>query len=236
MLTYVIILIVVILLGVPTVIFVNKYPRTRLIFQALFLALIIVFGYLLYRNIKKPIDFDKELKKREDTTVERLKDIRSIQIIYKDKYGNYTGDFDTLINFVKYDSLPIKKIIEVKKWDKDELSQAEALKRGILKQEETYVPTYDSLWHNKGYPIDDIKYAPYTNHVEFTMGAGEVETASKVKVKVFECYVKYEDLLQGMDEQLVVNYIDEKTTNERFGGLKVGSLEEATNNAGNWEQ
>lgn len=236
MFTYVIILIVVILLGVPTILFVNKYPKTRIIFQILFLSLIIIFGYLLYRNIKKPIDFERELDKREDATVEKLKEIRSVQVIFKDKYGYYTGDLDSLINFIKYDSLPIKKIIEVSYWDKDELTRSEALKRGILRKEETFVPTYDSLWKDKKYTVEELKYVPYTDQLEFTMGAGEVETASKVKVKVFECYVKYEDLFIGMDKQLVVNYIDKKTTNERFGGLKVGSLEEATNNAGNWEQ
>ena len=237
MITYVLILIAVILLGIPTIIVVNKYPKSRIIFQVLFLSLIIVFGFLLYRNIQKPIKFDKEIDKREEAIVNRLKDIRSMQIIYKDKYGKFTGSFDTLITFIQSDSLAIDKLIEVKKWDKDEFTQADALKQGILKKEKSFVPAYDSLWLDKrSYPVEEIRYAPYTNNVEFNIGAGEVETASKVKVNVFECYVKYDDMLVGMDEQLSVNYIDERTTNDRFDGLKVGSLTEATNNAGNWEQ
>ena len=68
------------------------------------------------------------------------------------------------------------------------------------------------------------------------MGAGEVETGSKVKVKVFEVYALYDILLNGMDKQLVINYIDEREKIVKFTGLKVGSLKEATNNSGNWEK
>ncbi len=237
MTTYVIILIAVILLGIPTIIVVNKYPKSRIIFQVLFLSLIVVFGYLLYRNIQKPIKFDKEVEKREKAVVQRLKDIRDIQIIYKDKYGKFTGSFDTLVSFVKSDSLAIDKIVYNGVWNQDEMTKAQAIKKGVIKIEQLFVPAYDSLWKDKRtYPIGEIRYAPYTNNVEFAIGAGEVETGSKVKVNVFECYVKYDDMLVGLDEQLTVNYIDSKTTNDRFDGIKVGSLTEATNNAGNWEQ
>lgn len=234
--TYVIILVGVILLGIPTVIVVNKYPKTRTVFQVLFLALIVLFSYLLIVNIRKPILFDKELNKRIDATVERLKEVRTLQIVFKDKYGKYTGDLDSLINFVKHDSIEITKLVAVKKWYQDEMTRSEAIKKGILKLEKSYVHANDSLWNTQTYPVGDLKYVPFTQKkVELTMGAGEVE-ASKIKVQVFECYAKYEDLLNGMDKQLVANFIDEKTTNNRFDGLKVGSLEEATNNAGNWEQ
>jgi len=38
-----------------------------------------------------------------------------------------------------------------------------------------------------------------------------------------------------MDEQLVANFNDERIKLTGYAGLKVGSLTEATNNAGNWE-
>ncbi|MBN1116100.1 MAG: hypothetical protein JXA77_02775 [Bacteroidales bacterium] len=236
MTTYVIILIAVIILGIPTIIVVNKFPKIRLAFQIVYFVLIVVFGYLLFVNINKPIAFDRELDKRYDATVERLKDIRTIQIVYKDKYGKYTGGLDTIINFVKHDSLEISKTIQVKEWNQDEVTKEEAFKTGILVKSSSYVPVFDSLWGKSGYSIEQIKYVPYIDNVEFTMGAGEVETASKVKVNVFECYVLYSDLLNGMDEQLIVNYIDEKTKYGGFAGIRVGSLTEANNNAGNWEQ
>ncbi len=67
------------------------------------------------------------------------------------------------------------------------------------------------------------------------MAAGEVSTASGVAVKVFETYALYEDLLKGLDAQLIINYTEEREKITKDRGLKVGSLTEATNNAGNWE-
>ncbi len=68
------------------------------------------------------------------------------------------------------------------------------------------------------------------------MAAGEVETGSQVKVKVFEAYALYDILFHGMDKQEVINYKDERYQLIEFYGVKVGSLTEATNNAGNWEK
>ncbi len=54
-----------------------------------------------------PIRFNKEKDIREAAVKEKLIDIRSAQVLYRSKYGRYTGSFDTLINFIKYDSLPV---------------------------------------------------------------------------------------------------------------------------------
>jgi hypothetical protein len=235
MFTYVIILVAIVILGIPTVLVVNKYPKTRSIFIIIFFGMIVLFSYLLVVNIRKPIQFDKEKDKRMTATVEKLKDIRSIQVVFKGKYGKYTGDLDSLINFVKYDSLEIVKRIQLKEWNQDEVTIKEAIKKGILKEEKSYIPAKDSLWNEMDYPVEEMKYIPFTEKKEFTMDAGQVE-ASKIMVQVFECYALYEDLFVEMDEQHVINFIDQIKNNKRFEGIKVGSLEEANNNAGNWEQ
>ena len=56
-----------------------------------------------------------------------------------------------------------------------------------------------------------------------------------LKVRVFEAKVPYDILLAGMDRQLVINYKETRQKITGYPGLRVGSLEEATNNAGNWE-
>ena len=43
-------------------------------------------------------------------------------------------------------------------------------------------------------------------------------------------------LFFDMDRQEVINYKDERYKLTEFNGVKVGSLTEATNNAGNWEK
>ena len=49
-----------------------------------------------------------------------------------------------------------------------------------------------------------------------------------------EVSVLYDDLLNGMDKQLIVNYKDERNKIVGFEGVKFGSMEEGTL-TGNWE-
>jgi hypothetical protein len=169
-------------------------------------------------------------------TIDKLKDIRTIQIMYKDKYGKFTGSFDTLINFVKNDSIAIPKKDYLPGWDPDTYSEKQGIRLGLIKVETAYKPVLDSLQkHLTTKDIDRIRYIPYTDNAEFEMGASEVLTGSKVRVKVFEVYALYDLLLNGLNEQLVINYIDEREKIVKFPGLKIGSLKEATNNTGNWE-
>jgi hypothetical protein len=56
-----------------------------------------------------------------------------------------------------------------------------------------------------------------------------------VKLPLFEARMPYKSLLKGLDEQLVVNKIAERRDLELYAGLKVGDVEKANNNAGNWE-
>ncbi len=239
MIPYVIILIAVVIIGAITIFLVNKAPKIRIPLQIIFAAAIVILSWLLVKNINKPINFEKETDLRFNTAKTKLIDIRTIQESYKDKYGKYTGSFDTLISFVSADSFAIEDIREVTPgaWNQDDMSRSEAIKKGILVKKTSYVHIADSLWKNKTYPIENIRYIPFTNNTkEFELAAGEIVTASKVKVKVFECYALYNVLYEGLDEQLIVNYIDTKTKYGGFDGIKVGSLSETNNNAGNWEK
>jgi len=193
---------------------------------------IILLGYLLYESIMTPIRFNKEQKLRYERTIERLKDIRVAQNAYKSEHGDYTGSFDTLINFLKTDSFTIERIIG--EYDMDEMTQEQAIEQGIVEEKITKVPVLDSLF-KPNYPVERLRYVPFTDDAKFEMDAGEVETGSGITVQVFEAKVHNDVLLHGMNRQLVVNFNDERETISGYPGLKVGSLTEANNNAGNWE-
>ncbi len=238
MIIYVILLIIfIIAAGIFLNPFVIKYPKSKPIIQIIFGIAIIILAYLIWESIQKPIRFNKEKDVREVATIDKLKDIRTIQILYKDKYGKFTGSFDTLINFVNLDSISIPKKDYLPGWDPDTYTEREGIRLGLIKVENAYKKVLDSLKHHLiTKDIDELRYIPFTDHSKFVMGAGEVMTGSKVRVKVFEVYALYDTLLNGLDKQLVINYIDEREKIVKFPGLKVGSLKEATNNTGNWEK
>lgn len=203
----------------------------KTVFQIILGIAIIVLGYLLVESIMNPIRFNKEKKLRYDKTIERLIDIRTAQVAYKSQYGKYTGSFDTLIDFVKADSF---KVVQAYGFVPDGYTEKQALEEGIVKRDTVRISVKDSLFVPE-YPIEKLRYVPFTDNEQFKMDAGQIETGSQVKVEVFEVKVHNNTLLHGLDRQLVINFNDERQKIAGYAGLKVGSLEEATNNAGNWE-
>jgi hypothetical protein len=211
----------------------------KIIIQAVLAVAIVVLGYLLWESINKPIRFNREKDRIERATIQRLKDIRTAQLAYRSEYGQFTGDFDTLINFLKRDSFSVVKAIGSVPDSMIELmgrkkAEQQALKEGRISRDTIRISVLDSLFA-QGYPIDSLRYAPHTNGFQFELGAGKLETGSKVAVRVFEAKVPYDILLSGLDRQLIINYKETREKITGYPGLKVGSLEEATNNAGNWE-
>ena len=64
-------------------------------------VLILVLGYILISNIRRPINFQNQYEARKKVVVERLKEIRALQVAFKSVRGQYTDSFDTLTNFYK---------------------------------------------------------------------------------------------------------------------------------------
>lgn len=202
-----------------------------------FTIIIIVLVFLLYESIMEPIRFKKEREFRESAIKEKLIDIRTAQEAFKSVKGYYTGSFDTLITFLKTDSLPL--VFKIGSLTDDMIasgitSEREAVKKGLISRDTSYIPVRDSIF-KKGYPIDQLRYVPGLGNTEFQMAAGRVMTTSMVMVNVFEAYVLNDVFLSDLDRQLVVNYNDQKTKITGFPGMKVGDVKVPNNNAGNWE-
>jgi hypothetical protein len=229
------ILLSVIIISVLAVVLIYFKPQFKTSIQIAFSVLIVILGYFLVSSIMQPIKFNKERIKREDAVISKLKDIRTLEVAYKDKYGVFASSFDTLIAFVKTDSFGLKRIVQVAEWNQDTISEDDAIKAGILRVNIEKIAVKDSLFTND-YPIDDLSLVPFCEGEKFHLATGEVSTGSKIWVKVFEASVLYDVLLKGLDPQMVINYKDERYNLTDFEGLKVGSLTKATNNSGNWEK
>ncbi|HOZ30359.1 MAG TPA: hypothetical protein PLL66_05535 [Bacteroidales bacterium] len=191
-------------------------------------VVVIILAYYIVFGINKPIKFEKEMNRRFDQTIERLKDIRTAQIAYKEVTGFYTPSFDTLISFIKTEDIRVVRAIG---FVPDTLTEKEALKLGLISRDTFFVPIIDSLFKHINYPIEDLRFVPTGTKCEFKMDTNAVMTGSGVLVKVFQCYALNFDILDGLDRQYIINY----NSTKKDTCLKVGSLTEANNNAGNWE-
>lgn len=185
-----------------------------------------ILVYSLISSIKAPIDFKKEKDHRYAVTIERLKDIRTAQVAYHSENKKYTGSFDTLLHFISTDSFRVVRQI-------GSLDDSAAVAEGRVFRDTISVCVRDSLFKTRS--IDSLRFVPFTDGAIFDMQAGELTTGSKVVVQVFEVSVPNKTLLKGLNHQEIVNLDDKARQLNRFPGLKVGSMTEATNNAGNWE-
>ena len=204
--------------------------------QVILLALIILMGYLVIDSPMKKIRFDEEKEIRDKAVINRLIDIRTAQVAFKEKYGVHTASFDTLITFIKEDSLPIvlKEGFLNDSMINAGMTENKAIELGLIIRDTTYVPVGDDLFE-KGFAGDSLRYVPYAGTNQFVMGAGSVTTASKVTIQVFEAKTPFEVYLNGLDNQEIINLKARAKKYDRYPGIKVGDLEEANNYAGNWE-
>jgi hypothetical protein len=200
-------------------------------------VIIIVLAYFLFQSIMKPIRFNQEKDARETAIKERLIDIRTAQEAFKSVKGYYTGSFDTLITFLRIDSLPLvfkRGALTDEMIAEGITSEQMAVKKGLISRDTSYIPVRDSVF-KEGYPLDDLRFVPGMKDTEFRMEAGRVMTTSMVLVNVFEAYVLNDVFLSDLDRQLVVNYNEQRTKTTGFPGMKVGDVKIPNNNAGNWE-
>ena len=98
----------------------------QIILQVALAAVVLGLAYWVYMLISTPIKFENEQKAREAAVIERIKDIRTAERTFKSKYQRFTGDFDTLINFVLTEELQGER----KKIDEDDsVAMAQAKKK-----------------------------------------------------------------------------------------------------------
>jgi len=191
----------------------------------LFIAICVV-AYLVIESVQKPLRFNAEKDARYEATIQRLKDIRTAQLAFRSEHKEYTNCFDTLISFLKTGTFRVVMIIG----DEDDSASVVA---GKIIRDTILVSVMDSLF-SKGYHVDSMRFVPFTGGVQFDMDTANIR-AGNVVVNVFEAKISNDVLLRGLDPQLLVNFNTDRRKKTGYAGLKVGSLTETTNNAGNWE-
>jgi len=195
------------------------------IVQISLLVVIILLVYFIYESVMKPVRFNKSVDQRSKEVIQNLIDIRTAQLSYKSIHGKYTSSFDTLIAFLKTGEIPVVKIIP----DPTDTTFTKTIRDTI-----GYIPVKDSLFRTRpGYNLENIKYVPQSDKKKFELNAGLVDKGG-VHVNVFEASALYDNFLIGLDKQLITNLIASKEQIEKFPGLKVGSMTEASTD-GNWE-
>lgn len=218
------------------------------------ILLLVIAGlvYAIVQSIQQPVKFNKEKAVREAVAVQRLKDIRTLQVAYKSVHGKYTAAMDSLAMFYndgkmevvmqvgsKDDSLAVANTEKLKKQNRKITPQEmlELYRQGqhLVFSIKNTIPVKDTLFHNRtDFSIDSLKYIPFSGKQLVEMDA-IVKMVSGVNVPLFEAKMPYKAILKGMDNQLRINLDADRDAGGLYPGLQVGSITAPNNNAGNWE-
>lgn len=214
-----------------------KIIKMKTVLKILLFIAAVAISYFIYKSVQRPIEFEKAKKVRYDAVIERLKDIRKAELAYKDVYKKFTGSFDTLIDFIIHDSVVnVRKIGELNdSMVEAGISERKAISMGLITRDSIRVSALEAVF-GKDYDANSLRYIPVPGEpTEFHLGATVIITGSGIGVPVFEAKAHNNIILRGLDEQLIINLNDQRRMNEKYPGLRVGSLTETINNAGNWE-
>lgn len=205
----------------------NKMKAKQIVLILIPINILLV--YFVYNSINSEVEFQEVAKVRIAENIQKLKDLRQVQIAYKKINHTYANNFESLIDFLENDSMPIVKAIGE---TPDTLTDAQALELKIISRDTAYVlakeTVFDAAYLNSrknNFPLDIKNLISVPNSdIEYSIDAGQVEKG-KVLVQVFEISTTYAAVFSGLDA-------DNKSY-DLNGLLKVGSMDEASLN-GNW--
>ncbi|MFT5513599.1 MAG: hypothetical protein ACI8SE_002008, partial [Bacteroidia bacterium] len=165
-------------------------------------------AFLLFRSVKGEIEYRAEVDRVEVMVINKLEKIREAELAYKDVKGEFTGDYDSLINFIKTGKMQIL----VEYGDKDDSTS-------VYSQFIKEVSIRDSLFKN--FKVDSIAFVPPADTAKFLLLASRV-VQGNVEVPVFQVTDPF-----PFDKQRA-------NSNHPKKALQVGSISEASY-SGNWK-
>ena len=220
--------------------------------EILLAALICLFVWLIVKSVQKPVKFNQELKARSEVGIQRLKDIRTLEVAFKSVNSHFTASIDSLKDFYENgkmdvvmqvgsadDSVAVANTAAIRKQNKkitnEELLALSQKGMPLVFSITTPIAVKDTLFNGReDFHIDSLAYIPFSGGQKTIMDA-IVKVVSGVDVPLFEAKMPWKALLRGMDNQLRINLDAECETQNRYPGLQVGSVSAPNNNAGNWE-
>jgi len=102
-------IVLIILLTIAIVWVIDKFVPKKMkpLVHIVLWIIIVALGYFTFMSVYGEIKFNKLKVERYQKVINGLVDIRDSQLAYKEVNGEYTDNFDKLINFVENGKVPI---------------------------------------------------------------------------------------------------------------------------------
>ena len=201
--------------------------------QAFLWLLCIFFSFKIYDSINKPINFNEVKYNRYYDVIDRLKEIRTAQIAYKDVKGIYSNNFDSLINFIDDGIFTLVEKRDSSYLEYDRIYRIDMLKEIVVVDTLGFVSVKDSLFkNNKTYK--EMEKVPIKGIDTVFQIDAKIIMINDYKAPVFEVKVSKNIVLFDQDEDLL-KLENETISIDGVNGSEIvlGSLNEVSTN-GNW--
>lgn len=178
-----------------------------------------LLSYLLYLNIKEPIEFGKIKSERHEAVIAKLENIRTSQEVYRDITGEFAPTFDTLFQVLQSDSVTIEKVLG----DPDDPTGTEFIRKYIK------VSAMDTLANLGIASLDGLDKLPYNTNQSFSIDA-DTMTYQSTLVNVCQVGTRWKDFMGEYGSEKYAKYDNSYNPNSM---VKFGSMD-SPNLSGNW--
>ena len=205
----------------------------KTILQIVLWIICVGLGYLIYRSVTGPIQFQKVKEERFSKVISNLKDIRNSQEAYRSVNGKFANDFKSLIAFVDAGQYTITQQRDSSYMEFDKTYGIDLLREVTIIDTLGFVSVKDSLFKGDD-RYKSMMNVPYAQGGEkFTMKSDIVDKGG-YKAPVFEAKVKKDFILYDQPKDLMSRENAQISVEEVNGPeIRVGSLTDVSTN-GNW--
>ncbi|MCH8535416.1 MAG: hypothetical protein LAT51_10140 [Flavobacteriaceae bacterium] len=208
--------------------------KLRPVLSIVLIAGIGILAYMNYKAIYGPVEFNKVKEKRYAEVIDKLRDVRKVQIAHREINRSYAKNFDQLLRF-----LDTAEYVITQRRDTTYIDEEYLATYGVDKYIEDYVVdtlgyklVKDSLFGNSN-RYKTMMEVPYTDGKHMKMQAGLLDIKG-VNTPVFKVEVPKEWILADQDKDLLNQELQVKSVDGINGeSILVGSMEEVSTN-GNW--
>ncbi|MBT8178222.1 MAG: hypothetical protein HKP60_03735 [Eudoraea sp.] len=205
----------------------------KTILQIILWIVCVGLGYLIYRSVTGPIEFQKVKEERFAEVISTLKDIRDSQVAYRTVNGRYANDFKSLIAFVDTGQYTITQRRDSSYMEYDKVYGIDMLKEVTIVDTLGFVAIKDSIFKNSD-RYKTMMNVPYAQGGEKFDIKADVIQKGGYSAPVFEVKVKKDIVLYDQPQDLLDRENAQISVEEVNGSeIKVGSLTDVSTN-GNW--
>jgi hypothetical protein len=201
---------------------------------------IIFLAYMLYKSVIGPVEFNKIKKARYAKVIDNLKDIRAGELAFQELTGSFTGNFDSLVQFIDTAEFAITvrrdtsypDVVKNRAFGLDPQKGGYYIEDVIIDTLDFY-PVRDSLFDGTdrykammNVPVENV-------NAQFELEAGKLDKNGTL-YSVFEAKVAKDVILSDQDKDLLSQEKETVSVDGVNGAyIRVGSMNDV-DTGGNW--